>query len=675
MERFTIDGQAIVWQRGHELLRVEPWGSDSVRVRGTREAAVADFPGALLPAGKTKARATATEAEAILVNGNLTVKVANTGWTRFHRTDTGAVLLEEDPHAFVRDFRALPGGGGLYHLEQRFRAAAGERLFGLGQHTDGLLDQKGCVIELDQRNTQVAIPFLLSNRGYGLLWNLPAIGRVELGANRTRWVAEAAPQIDYWVTAGPAPAAILKNYATATGHAPLLPEFAAGFWQCKLRYQTQDELLNVAREYKRRGLPLSVIVVDYFHWAMMGDWGFDPKCWPDPAAMVRELRELGVELMVSVWPTVNPDHPEYGELCEQGFITRTERGLPAEHCFTDTYAAGRAYIQYYDATHPGARAHLWNKLRQNYYRHGIRVFWLDACEPEYNHKDHDNLRYHLGNGQSVGNLYPYCHQQGIAEGLQNAGEKEIIMLCRSAWAGSQRWGAAVWSGDIASTFEVLRQQVRAGLNMALSGIPWWTTDIGGFHGGDVNDPVFRELIVRWFQYGVFCPLFRLHGVRVPGTAKSGGPNEIWSFGDEAYGIIRELLMLRERLRPYIMQQMRTAHECGLPPMRPLFVDFPADNTAWAVDDQFMFGPDLLVAPILNSGATQRDVYLPVGARWVEVATGTVHAGGQQLTVSASLASIPVFVREPVAAQLLPLFRGSTGPEKLNKNQRSRKQGA
>ena len=541
--RFSQEGQALIWRRGHEMLRIEPWGPDSVRVRCTREAGFSDAPGALLPSTETTSRIALTDAEAVLINGRLTVKVAATGWTRFHDTVTGAALLEEDPHAYVRDFRSLAGGGS-YHIEQRFRAYAGERLFGLGQHTDGVLDQKGCIIELDQRNTQVAIPFVVSSRGYGLLWNLPAIGRVELGVNRTRWVAELASQIDYWVTAGPEPADGLEHYAAATGRSPMLPAFAAGFWQCKLRYSTQDELLSVAREHKRRGLPMSVIVIDYFHWAMMGDWSLDPKCWPDPAAMVRELREMGIELMVSVWPTVNPDHPDYGRLVEQGFITRTERGLPAEHCFTDTYAGGTCYIQYYDATHPGARAHLWKKLQENYLRYGIRVFWLDACEPEYNHKDHDHLRYHLGNGLAVGNLYPFCHQQAVYEGLRAAGETEIITLCRSAWAGSQRWGAAVWSGDIASTFESLRQQVRAGLNMAMSGIPWWTTDIGGFHGGDVNDPGFRELIVRWFQYGVFCPLFRLHGVRTPGTAKGGGPNEVWSFGSEAYAIIQGLLFLR-----------------------------------------------------------------------------------------------------------------------------------
>jgi alpha-D-xyloside xylohydrolase len=195
------------------------------------------------------------------------------------------------------------------------------------------------------------------------------------------------------------------------------------------------------------------------------------------------------------------------------------------------------------------------------------------------------------------------------------------MLCRSAWAGSQRYAAAVWSGDIQSTFEALQAQVRAGLNIGLSGIPWWTTDIGGFFGGDITSPTFRELIVRWFQYGAFCPLFRLHGYREPsGGSWQGADNEVWSFGDEAYEIIRELLFLRERLRPYVMAQMRVAQEKGTPPMRPLFFDFAEDERCSEVDDQFMFGPDLLVAPVLYEGAREREVYLPAGANWTDAWT-------------------------------------------------------
>jgi alpha-D-xyloside xylohydrolase len=240
--------------------------------------------------------------------------------------------------------------------------------------------------------------------------------------------------------------------------------------------------------------------------------------------------------------------------------------------------------------------------------------------------------------------------------MQAAGEKDIFFLCRSAWAGSQRFGAAVWSGDIQSTFAALRSQVRAGLNMALSGIPWWTTDIGGFHNGDPSTPYFRELIVRWFQYGTFCPLFRLHGHRQPNINDfNGSANEVWSFGEEAYEIIRELMLLRERLRPYLMEQMKCAHESGIPPMRPLFFDFHQDQNTWEIEDEFMLGPDLLVAPVLEEGAQSRQVYLPSGSTWTDAWTGDSLKGGQWLTVAAPLQRIPLFLRDgaqlPIALRI------------------------
>jgi alpha-D-xyloside xylohydrolase len=233
--------------------------------------------------------------------------------------------------------------------------------------------------------------------------------------------------------------------------------------------------------------------------------------------------------------------------------------------------------------------------------------------------------------------------------MQSEGETEIINLCRSAWAGSQRYGAALWSGDIQSTFEALRDQIPAGLNAGLSGIPWWTTDIGGFFNGDVRTPYFRELIVRWFQYGLFCPLFRLHGFRQPYQesdvgAFAGGPNEVWSFGEEAYEIIKELLFLRERLKPYIMKQMSLAHEEGTPPMRPLFFEFPDDIDCWQIEDQFMFGSDLLVAPVVQEGARSRNVYLPTSTNWRDAWTEKVYKGGQRIEVNAPLEIIPLFLR-------------------------------
>lgn len=651
-QRFFQDGARLIRRREAETIWIEPWGPSSLRVRVSVTADVREgLPGALLPQPPARPNIVIDPEEkfASITHGAIGATISRDGHIRF--TDqTGAVLLEETPikvvHPRPRSFRSL--GGDLFRIEQRFAPQAGERFFGLGQHRHGRLDQKGCVIDLVQRNCEVAIPLAISNRRYGFLWNMPGAGKVELGHTLTRWIADGARQIDYWVTTGDSYQAVMGHYADATGHAPLLPHFASGFWQCKLRYETQEQLLAVAREHRKRGLPLSVIVIDYFHWPAMGDWCFDPQAWPDPQGMVEELKSMGVELMVSVWPAVNPLSKNYEPLRRQGFLLRTERGVPVLFRISDTREPRGTYVHYYDPTNPAARAYVWQQIRENYGRYGIRVFWLDACEPEIEPIDLDNLRYHLGNGLEVGCLYPLAHAQGFYEGLTAQGEREIITLCRSAWAGSQRFGAAVWSGDIDSTFESLAAQIPAGINMGMSGIPWWTTDIGGFHGGDPQSPAFRELLVRWFEFGVFCPLTRLHGHRLPHQGLTGGPNEVWSYGEEVYRILVEQLQLRERLRPYLMRIMREAHESGSPPMRGLFYEFPDDPQAYEVADQFLCGPDVLVAPILEHGARQRRVYLPQGAQvqqWTCAWTGQTAAPGATVTAAAPLERIPVYLRD------------------------------
>jgi alpha-D-xyloside xylohydrolase len=652
---FGRTGNRIIWCWKEQMLWVEPWGRDLLRVRATvlPEMPLRDW--SLLPPGKSAARISIKGDCARVVNGKLTATIdAKSGRVRFFKSGSEESLVEEifarTNYPPSRTFKSVDGD--LFRCEASFTAFDDERIYGLGQRRHGLLDQKGCVLELTHRNSQISIPFLVSSRGYGLLWHNPGMGRVELGRTQTRWVADASRLIDYVVTTGDGYAGILERYADLTGHSPVLPEWAAGFWQCKLRYRTQEELLTVAREHKRRGLPMSVIVIDYIHWTKMGEWKFDPVCWPDPAAMVRELEKMGIKVMVSVWPTVNPDSENYAELERRNLLIRTERGMNTFIRFTDTNAKHTVISHLLDSTHPDARKFLWGKVRENYLRHGINIFWLDAIEPEMVTYDHDNVRYAAGNGLEVGCLYPICQQQAFYEGMKAAGEKEIITLGRAAFAGSQRYGAAVWSGDIHSTFEDLQQQVRAGLNIGLSGIPWWTTDIGGFFGGEIDTPYFQELIVRWFQYGVFCPLFRLHGWRNSSLAHSetcdptrGGPNEVWSFGDRAYKIIREFLFLRERLRPYIMKQMKLASAKGTPPMRPLFFDFAEDKNCAEVDDQFMFGSDLLVAPVLHSGATKRKVYLPAGATWTDAWTGKKFKGGRTIVAEAPLDKIPLYLRD------------------------------
>lgn len=652
MGSFCRKGQTLIWRENQDRVWLRPWGRDGLRVQANLAGELLNLPQALLdppPAPAAEAAIEIGEEEARLRNGTILATVSSNGRLRFFNAVTGQVLLEEAEGAYFlppnRHFQHK--GGSSYQIEARFMPQDGERFYGLGQHQHGRLDQKGCVIELRQCNTEVAIPFLISNRGYGFLWNNPAAGRVELGYNATRWVADCSRQLDYYIICGNGYAEILEGYAEATGHAPELPVWALGFWQCKLRYETQSELLAVAREYKRRGLPLAVIVSDFFNWSHMGDWRFDPESWPDPPAMVRELEAMGVKLMVSIWPTVSPISENYQVMRQRGLLVNNELGTDAQAVFVDHGINGPAYFSYYDATNPEAREFIWETVRRNYYAQGVRLWWLDNDEPDISTWHAGNLRYYLGNGLEVGCIYPLLHQMAFYEGMRKAGETEIVTLSRSAWAGSQRFGSVIWSGDIASTFEALQAQVRAGLNMAMSGIPWWTTDIGGFHGGDIGTEYFRELIVRWFQYGVFCPITRLHGHRRPfkgPVPASGAENEVWSFGEEVYEILRELLFLRERLRPYLQEQMRIASKNGLPPMRPLFVDFSDDPACETIEDQFMLGPDIMVAPVLHEGMRERRVYLPAGVDWTEAWTRKVFRGGQCCIVAAPLDKIPVFVK-------------------------------
>jgi alpha-D-xyloside xylohydrolase len=648
-EVLNRDGDVLRWRGGgHENVLIEPWGTDSLRIRGTvRGDIVHDLPGALLPAEHTAATTSEDAGTARITNGAITAELTDQGRVTFTRTADGSPLLTEPvPHFSAPPVRRYtPVGGGAHRFELTFEAVDGERFYGLGQHQHGKFDNKGAVIELVQRNTEISIPFVVSSRGYGFLWNHPGTGRVELGTTATRWVAEQLRQWDYWITAADEPAQIMRNYAAATGTPPMLPEWASGFWQCKLRYRTQDEIMEVAREFKRRNLPLSVLVIDYFHWTMQGDWRFRSDEFPDPEAMVSELASMGITLMVSIWPTVNPLSVNHDEMAAEGLLVENEQGEPGQLDITDRDSPGRPVMTFYDATNPEARDYIWAKVTEGYGKYGIHAWWLDACEPEQRPEATGNLRYHLGNGLEVGNLYPMLHTQGFWE---HAGP-DTMLLCRSAWAGSQRYGALVWSGDVPSTFDSFGRQIRAGLNMAMSGIPWWTTDIGGFHGGNVNDPAFRELLVRWFQFGVFSPVCRLHGVRQPvtgtGAEATGAPNEPWTFGPEVETILTDWLAIRERLRPYVMATMREAHETGLPVLRPLFLGFPADSACWEIGDQYLFGPDILVAPVTELGARERRVYLPAGTQWVDAWTGDRLGGGQWVDAAAPLERMPVYVRD------------------------------
>lgn len=663
---FSQDGTRLIYCYDSEQLWIEAWGENGLRVRSTCRRTMEDENWALLPTEKCIVDICINENEASIKNGKIRADIAANGNIRFYN-QKGNLLLEEynrnrmDISKFAsplnikaREFKANLKSDD-YKLTVRFESDPEEKIFGMGQYQQPYLNIKNCVLELAHRNSQASVPFAVSSIGYGFLWNNPAIGKVSFGKNLTEWVAESTKQMDYWITAGDTPAEIEEAYAKVTGTVPMMPDYGMGFWQCKLRYQTQDELLNIAREYKRRGLPIDVIVIDFFHWPLQGDWKFDPEYWPDPDAMVKELKDMGIELMVSIWPTVDKRSENYEEMLNKGYLVRTDRGIRTtmEFMFNTVF---------FDPTNPGARNFVWNVAKRNYYDKGVKIFWLDEAEPEYSVYDYDNYRYYLGPVMQVGNIYPVMYAKTFFDGMTAAGQQNVVNLLRCAWAGSQRYGALVWSGDIHSSFRALRDQLRAGLNMGLAGIPWWTTDIGGFHGGNPDDPAFRECLVRWFQFGAFCPVFRLHGDREPhgqpigpaggGALPSGAANEVWSYGQEAYEILKKYMFMRERLRPYIKEQMKAAHEKGTPVIRPIFYDFPDDSACWDVDDQYMFGPDILVAPILYEGQRTRKVYLPEGIEWRDAATGTVYEGGQCIKCDAPLDVIPLFLRGDVE---LPIY--------------------
>ena len=368
--------------------------------------------------------------------------------------------------------------------------------------------------------------------------------------------------------------------------------------------------------------------------------------------MVQELKDLGIELMVSIWPTVDKRSENYSEMLEKGYLIRVERGVRTGLDF-------EGETIHFDATNPESRKYVWSKAKANYYSKGIKVFWLDEAEPEYAAYDFDNYRYHLGTNLAIGNVFPREYSRAFYEGMVAEGQSNIVNLVRCAWAGSQKYGALVWSGDIASSWGSFRNQLAAGLSMAISGLPWWTTDIGGFHGGNPDDPAFRELFVRWFQWGTFCPVMRLHGDREPkqpqqgttggATCFSGAPNEVWCYGPEVYEICKKYMLIREELRTYTRGLMREAHERGTPVIRPCFYEFPHDPASWEVEQQYMYGDKYMCCPVLEPGQTKMKVYLPPleGHVWKSFAGDTVFSGGSEVEVDCPLAMMPVFSKEKI----------------------------
>ena len=662
MALFTYGKDYVEYRNGGETLRVMAWGENSLRVVSVPNGPLDMSSSALLPQEPVEAEITIGEDTAEITNGKITALFDTRGWNdtavlTFYNEKKEVILKEIDRGgALVRRARFFnPYAGGDYRLKVTFESNPEEKIYGMGQYQQEVFNLKGCNLELAHRNSQASVPFYVSSLGYGFLWHNPAIGSVSFGTNTTEWRADSTTKMDYWITVGDTPAKIEEQYSNAAGKVPMMPEYGLGFWQCKLRYHNQEQVLKVAREYHERNIPVDVFVIDYYHWPRCGDYRFDENYFPDPKAMVDQLRSYGMEVMVSIWPQVDWRSENFDEMYQKGLLVKTDHGMNLQMSFQGNNV-------FYDATNPEAREYVWDKCKDNYYKYGIRTFWLDEAEPEFGTYDYDNYRYYAGSVLQQGNIYPREYARGFYEGHEASGQKDILNLLRCAWVGSQRYGALVWSGDISSTYEDFRRQIVAGLQMGLAGIPWWTTDIGGFHGGNIYDPDFQDLLVRWFQFGTFCPVMRLHGNRLPReplyrpdgeeTEGTGADNEIWSFGEENYHILKKFIEIRELLRNYTRGLMKEAHEAGAPVMRAMFYEFPEDAVTWDLKTQYMYGSDILVAPVVEEHAVSRTVYLPAGNSWTHAGTGEVYEGGQWIDVKAEIDTLPIFLRDGKQSYLI-----------------------
>ena len=571
-----------------------------------------------------------------------------------------AIPNHKDGDAGVLNDRR-PTDDPFYRVGASFAAPKDEHYYGLGQNQEGYLDRRGhtvrCAHDYNAPGGQsVCVPFIVTNKGYGVVWDNPSATTVSFSVlgNSTRWTSDVGQRVSYFVIAGKTYDEIYEGYRLLSGDVPMLPKSAYGYIQCKQRYTSQEQLMGVAKGYRDRHLPIDDLVIDWFSYTKMGQMDMDPAKWPDPVAMLKQLHAMNFHVMISVWPRFIPEDRYYATLLKNDWFEKLADGTPTNGLPYDRAGSD------IDTTTPDAAKWYWSVIKQNYVDKGFDAFWADETEPDL---PPNGSYFHVGPGTEFFNIYPLFHTAAFYNGMRADMNERALILARDSYLGAQHNGAIFWSSDISPTWDVLQRQVPTGINFVASGMPYWSTDIGGWQYlppshkperpvlidpsdaraevGNYDD--YPELYVRWFEYGAFQPTFRAHGSRPE--------NEVWSYGKQAEPILEKYLRLRYQLMPYLYSLGYRANQTGAPFMRGLFMDFGSDPKVADIGDEYMFGPALLVAPVTEQGRTSRQVYLPAGTDWYNFWTSERLHGGQTITADAPIDTLPLFVR---AGSILPL---------------------
>jgi len=589
-------------------------------------------------------------------------------------SNNGTVLLKEQPGS-SRFTPFNDAGQSTLSVQQSFQLDADEAIYGLGQQQKGKMIQRNLSLKMIQDNTDDYVPFLLSAKGYGIFWDnySPTVFKDEPAA--TSFSSEVGEGIDYYFIKGNNADAVIAGMRSLTGTSPMLPLWTFGFWQSKERYKTQDEPVEVVRQYRKLGVPIDGIIQDWQYWGSNYLWNamdFLNADFGNPKKMLSDIHGLNAHMAISIWNSFGPETKQYRELDSiKALMTFGTWPLSG----VDKWPPLREYpsgVKVYDPYNPKARDIYWKYL-SNMHALGLDAWWMDSSEPDHlDFKDEDlNNQTYLGSFRKVRNAFPlmtvggvYTHQRQVDS------SKRIFILTRSAFAGQQRYGANTWSGDVTASWKALRNQISAGLNFSLTGIPYWNSDIGGFFLGQFRKPLlnadYRELYTRWLQFGTFCPMMRSHG--------TDAPREIYQFGSKGepvYDAVEKYIRLRYSLLPYIYSTSWDVSHRHSSMMRALVMDFAHDKKALDINDQFIFGRSLLVAPVTErqyakatgvngkdsvytadySVSRSRQVYLPAGSSWIDFWTGTAYTSGQSISKETPLNIIPLYVK---AGSILPI---------------------